>query len=66
MNESLVRVLVYLFSFFVSAYAVYGIDFAKLTRKGQSARIQILFILLTMALAYGVAQFIIGISQFTL
>ncbi|WP_236262230.1 DUF1146 domain-containing protein [Erysipelothrix anatis] len=49
-------------SFFISAYALYGVDFRKFTRKGKEMHMQVLYILLALALGYAVAQFLLGLS----
>ncbi|CAM3466783.1 DUF1146 domain-containing protein [Erysipelothrix sp. D19-032] len=56
------RIILYLMSFFISAYALYGVDFRKFTRKGKEMHMQVLYILLALALGYAVAQFLLGLS----
>lgn len=57
-----VRIAIYLISFLFSAYILTCIDFLKLIRSNQQAKGQILYILLSLALGYLVAQFILGLS----
>lgn len=61
MNDIL-RITVYLLSFIVSAYALSGVDFARIMRGQKQQEMQILYLLLSLALAYAVAQFVLGLS----
>ena len=63
--HDLVRILIYLVSFIISAYALSGIDFTKNMRQNADTKMQILYILLSLALGYGVAQFVMGISRYS-
>lgn len=56
------RITIYLISFIASAYALSGVDFGKLTRRGGQQRIFLLYLLASMALGYLVAMFVLGLS----
>ncbi len=56
------RITIYLLSFIASAFALSGVDFARVTRRGGQQRIFLLYLLGSMALAYLVAMFILGLS----
>lgn len=56
------RIGIYLVSFLVSAYALSGVNFEKITRIRKQQEIQVLYLLLSIALAYLVAQFMLGLS----
>lgn len=55
------ELLVYFVAFGVSLYALSGVDFEKIMRKGRSAQIQALYIILSMAIAYLLGQFLLAI-----
>ncbi|HEY4537639.1 MAG TPA: DUF1146 domain-containing protein [Erysipelothrix sp.] len=63
--HDIVRIFIYLVSFVISAYALSGIDFTKNMRQNADTKMQILYILLSLALGYGVAQFVMGISRYS-
>ena len=63
--HDIVRILIYLVSFIISAYALSGVDFTKIMKPGADSKMQILYMLLAMALAFGVAQFLMGISRYS-
>lgn len=63
--HDIVRIIIYLVSFVISAYALSGIDFTKNMRQNADTKMQILYILLSLALGYGVAQFVMGISRYS-
>lgn len=61
MQDSL-RISIYILSFIASAFALSGIDFARLTRRGGQQRVLLLYFLCAMALGYLVAMFVLGLS----
>lgn len=61
MND-IIRISVYLASFVLSLYTLQGVDFSKVLRKHAGARGQMLYLLVSIALAYCVAQFFLGLS----
>lgn len=61
MHDSL-RIVIYLVSFIASSYALSGVDFSKLTRRGGQQRVFMLYLLASMALGYLVAMFVLGLS----
>lgn len=62
----IVRIIIYLFSFGVAAYALSGVDFSKITRRGSEAKIQLLYIFLALGLGYLIAEFLMGISRYSI
>ena len=62
----IVRIIIYLFSFGASGFALSGVDFSKITRKGSETKIQLLYIFLALALGYLVAEFLMGISRYSI
>ena len=59
----ILRIVLYLVSFIGCAYALGGIDFAKVMRPKSAVKMQLLYILLSMGMAYLVAQFLLGLSM---
>ncbi len=53
--------LIYFVFFALSLYALSAIDFARFMKRGRVKEIQILYILLSMALAFLAGSFLIGI-----
>lgn len=62
MNPEVIRITLILMSFGVSYWAILGIDFARFLRKGKTLEAQILSVLLAMALAYLVMEFIYSLQ----
>lgn len=60
MIEEIIRIGIYLVSFVLCFYTLSALDLQKLLRKGKTVQAQILLLLLAMALAYLVAQFILN------
>ena len=54
-----IRIGLHIVCFFISLYALEGIDFARFFRKNKSEKAQIFLFLLSMALGYLVAQFLL-------
>lgn len=65
MNDWL-RILIYCVCCFASLYALNGIDLSRLARKGHEEKMLLLYILLSLAIGYGVAEFILGLSRFAI
>ncbi len=57
-----VRVIVYFITFAVSLYSLNAINFAKIIHPKRVVQTQVLVILLAMALAYLVTQFLLGLN----
>lgn len=53
--------IIYFFSFAVCLYALSGIDFARIMKKGRSFQIQVLYLVLGMSMAYLLGKFIMAI-----
>ena len=58
----IIEIILYFITFAVSLYALSAIDFAKFIFPGRVVQTQILILLLAMALAYLVVQFLLGLS----
>ena len=58
----IIEIILYFVAFAVSLYAQFAIDFAKFIFPGRVVQTQILILLLAMALAYLVVQFLLGLS----
>ncbi len=61
MKEYVYRTILYLSCFFVSFWALMGLDFERLIRRGRTRQAQVILFLLSMAIAYLVAQFLMGL-----
>lgn len=62
MGEILFRIILHLVCFGISLYALLGIDFGKFIHKGKTVQATLLLFLLSMALGYLVAQFLMMLS----
>ncbi|WP_159521592.1 DUF1146 domain-containing protein [Erysipelothrix urinaevulpis] len=62
----IIRIVIYLFSFTFSAYALSGVDFSKIMKHQSETKIQLLYIFLSLAIGYGVASFVMGISRYSI
>ena len=62
MPEIVFRIILHLGCFAISLYALEGIDFARFIRKGRTQQATILLFLLSMALGYLVAQFLMMLA----
>ncbi len=58
----IMRIVIYLVCFLLAGYALSGIDFEKIMKRGHTIHIQLLYLLLSMGIGYLVAQFILGLS----
>ncbi len=61
MIEHIITIVIYLICFMVSLYALSGIDFARIMRKGRTQEIQVLYLILALVVAYLLGNFIIVI-----
>lgn len=61
MQAYIYRCVLYLSCFMISFWALMGIDFEKIIRKGRTRQAQILLWILSMAIGYLVAQFMMGL-----
>lgn len=61
MKEFILRTILYLTCFCTCFWAFMGIDFERFIRKGRTKQAQMILLLLSMACAYLVAQFLMGI-----
>lgn len=59
MVYSIIKLVTYIGSVIVSVYALSCIDFARLLKKNKAREFNVLFILLSFALAYLIASFIL-------
>ncbi len=58
------RISILLISFAFSYWAILGIDFSRFLRKGRTLEAQVISVLLAMALAYLVYEFIFALRVF--
>ena len=58
----MLKISVYLISFFVTMSALTGVDFEKVMRRQSERKMLLLSILLGMGIAYLVAEFILGLT----
>ena len=58
----MLKISVYLVSFFITMYAMTGVDFGKVMRKQNEQKMLLLGILLAMAISFLVAEFILGLT----
>ena len=63
MIPHLIHVVIYAFSFFISLWALSGLDFEKLLRKGQTVKAQVLVMLMAMAMGWLVGSFILVMTN---
>lgn len=61
MKEYILRTILYLSCFCVSFWAFMGLDFEKFIRKGRTRQAQMILLLISMAVGYLVAQFLMGL-----
>lgn len=59
MTYSIIKLVTYIGSVFLSMYALSSIDFARYLKKNKAREFYVLFIFLTFALAYLVSSFIL-------
>lgn len=59
--DRIIELFVYLLCFGIALYALNGIDFARIMRKGRTLEIQVLYVILSMIIAYLLGGFILTI-----
>lgn len=64
MNVSIFKVGIYLLAFCLACYGLSSIRFDKILFKDRPRRARLLFFILAMALAYLIANFILGLFIF--
>ncbi len=57
------RIGVHIGALIVSAYVLVGVDFTKILKAGHRDKAQLLYVVLTLALAHLVAQFLLSLSM---
>jgi len=63
MKQQIIKVVIYSMSFLVSFYALSGLDVAKLLRKAEVRKAQVLLMLLAIGLAFIVGSFFVQIMN---
>lgn len=63
-TAEIIRLSILFLSFFASYWAILGIDFEKLIKRGKTQEAQILAVLLAMAMAYLISEFILSLQLF--
>ena len=63
MKQQIIKVVIYSMSFLVSFYALSGLDMAKLLRKSEVRKAQVLLMLLAIGLAFIVGSFFVQIMN---
>lgn len=58
----MLKISVYLVSFFITMVAMTGVDFQKIVRRQEEWKVLLLSILLAMGIAYLVAEFILALT----
>mgnify|MGYP000942053400 CR=1 FL=1 len=61
-SQVILRIAVHFVCFIAALAALSGVDFSKFMRSGKAFQMQLLYVLLSIALGYGVAQFFMSIS----
>lgn len=64
MLYSIIKLVIYVISFMASIYGLSSIDFARLLHKNKAREFNLLYILLSFALAYLVANFLLEFITF--
>ncbi|MEA5026812.1 hypothetical protein SDC9_89913 [bioreactor metagenome] len=62
MLDIIVRIILHIVSFALSWYALGCIDFARYTKPGHAKQTQVLYMLISLALGFLVAQFLLAIG----
>ena len=62
MVDIVIRIVLHIVSFGVCWYALSGLDWAKFIKQGRVMQAQLLLIVLSMALGYLLAQFLMAIG----
>ncbi|MBV1709262.1 MAG: DUF1146 family protein [Erysipelothrix sp.] len=61
MLDTIPRILLYMFTFFLAMAGLSSVDFTKFVRKNKVMETQILYISVAMVLAYAMAQFLLAL-----
>jgi uncharacterized membrane protein YwzB len=61
MLDTIPRILLYMFTFFLAMAGLSSVDFTKFVRKNKVTETQILYISVAMVLAYAMAQFLLAL-----
>lgn len=64
MNNFIYRVIIYLFSFLLSLYALNGLDYSKFIKKNRVQEAWLLYFLISMALGYLVGSMLINLIYY--
>lgn len=64
MNNFIYRVIIYLFSFLLSLYALNGLDYSKFIKKNRVQEAWLLYFLIAMALGYLVGSMLINLIYY--
>jgi uncharacterized integral membrane protein (TIGR02327 family) len=59
--NTIVRILIHFFGFGVAMLGLSSIDFNRLLKKNKVWQAQVLYLVLSMVIGYGVAQFLLNI-----
>jgi len=62
--QTTIRIGLHIVCFVLSLYALEGVDFARFFRRNRARQAQVLLILLSMALGYLVAQFLLMLQVY--
>lgn len=62
MIDIVIRIVLHIISFGVSWYALNGLDWSRFIKQGRTMQAQLLLIVLSMALGYLLAQFMLAIG----
>ena len=63
MFDQILRVGIYILAFIASFYCLSGLDLAKVLRKAEVQKAQVLLLLMSMALGYLVGSFLLSIMS---
>lgn len=58
----ILKIAVHMASFAVAMMCLSGVDFTKIMRPGKEIHMQVLYVMLSILLGFGVAQFLLNIS----
>jgi len=64
MENFIIKLVIFLSSFAISMYALGALNYEKFLRKGKTMQAQVLFLIVAMALAWMMGEFIINITYF--
>lgn len=61
MSETITRILLHMFTFFLAMGGLSSVDFNRFLKKNKVMEAQILYISLAMVMAYAMAQFLLAL-----